>query len=354
MHTLKKSVYRLLLIMIVASCKKETKPLSTGKQNFAQLFFPISGNQWDQLPVPAVAVQGPPTIDEYNLSFAVNDKVYAVLRGYNQLWQYDPSASIWTLKQSAFFNFDAAGGGNDYYQYAFTNGNTVYFLNPGTKKLKQYNLLTAQWADKAAFPGLALSHITTSFTNTKGYAMAGVNGTDGTNPAGLSENWEYDFTGNTWTQKANTPGLARYNAASFAVGDKIYFGTGISTGLRFNPVTFQPYHYPIIDSDWYEYSSSANTWIRKADFAGGARQDTRGFVINGNIYMGLGSAGFFIDLRTDLWSYSPLTNAWVKRAPYPPGNSYPPYITFVGAAQQGYALKANITGFWRYTAPSVY
>jgi len=316
------------------------------------MIIPTGGNRWDQLGVPNIVVPGAPPTNMYNFSFAANDKVYAALPGYNQLWQYDPATTLWSLIKSNFFSFNPMAGGNDYYKYAFTNGSNIYFVNPGTKKLKQYNLLTASWTDMANFPGTAIASITATFTATKGYVLSGISGSDG-NGYGYAvvENWEYDFAANTWTSKANTPGLSRYNAASLAWGDKIYFGTGISVLLVFNPSTFQIYRIPVTDADWYEYNTTTNTWTKKADFGGGVRQDTRGFVINGTVYLGFGTAGYYTDIRTDLYSYNPASNTWAARSSYPPGNGYPPYITMVGAATSGYAITEDITAFWRYTAP---
>ena len=38
--------------------------------------------------------------------------------------------------------------------------------------------------------------------------------------------WEYDPVGNTWTQKADFGGTARYAAVGFSIGNKGYIGTG--------------------------------------------------------------------------------------------------------------------------------
>jgi hypothetical protein len=335
----------LLLLFLFISCKKDI--VSNKVENQETLSAPnlSLGNYWTQLTPPDIT--GPPSSDDYNFTFSLNNKVYVVVRGFNQLWEYDPVTTLWTKLQNNFYTFSS----NDYLD-VFTNGNSVYFLNPETKNLKEYNVSTNVWTDKASFPGSAKRVGTSCNTVTKGYVMGGTNGN---HPGGyevtLSQNWEYDFAANTWTQKTNTPGYSRFNSASFAVGDNIYFGTGISIIPKLNPVTFDIYWVPIINNDWHEYNTITNTWTQKAYFAGGTRQDTRGFVIGGKVYLGLGSAGYFTNLKSDLWSYNPASDSWTQRAGYPPGNPYPPFNTMLGANSRGYSVTGKIQSFWKYTPP---
>jgi len=226
----------LLFVIAIAACKKEVNPVQPAPQKEVLQTTPLGGNIWTQLPTPVISVPGPTPTNMVNFSFGANDKLYAALPGYNQLWQYDLATAQWTLKQSPFFNFTVYQTG--FFHYAFTNGNDIYFLNTSTKSLKQYNLLTAQWADRASFPGTASSGVAAAYTTTKGYILSGANGSDNTGVAyTVAENWEYDFAGDVWTLKVNTPGPARYNAAAFCVGDKIYFGTGISITVFYNPIS---------------------------------------------------------------------------------------------------------------------
>lgn len=338
----------LLTLLIMISCNKETVNKKAENQEVLSAPNAALGNYWTQLAVPVVT--GPPAADDHNFSFTLNSKVYVVVRGVDQLWEYDPATGQWTQLQNNFSSFSLSG-----YTDVFANDNSVYFLNPFSKSLKEYNVATNVWTEKAGFPGTAKESVTSCNTATKGYVMNGINGG---HPNGyqvtVSENWEYDFAGNSWTQKANTPGASRYNSAAYAVGDNIYFGTGIGFKLVINPVTLGISRVPVILDDWWEYNSLTNTWVAKADFAGGARQDTRGFVISGKVYLGLGSAGYFTNLKSDLWSYSPAGNSWTQRASYPPGNSYPPHNTMLGAGSRGYSVTGKILSFWKYTPPYIF
>jgi hypothetical protein len=336
----------LFAVCLLFSCRKETTVIPEGDKAQSTLSN-IGGNVWTSLPVPPVVVTGPPTTNLYNQSFSVNDKLYVVLLGYNQLWQYDPATTQWTLNQNSFFNFASSG-----FAPVFTYGNVVYFLNGSTKILNAYDFQTATWTTKTNFPGLATSSYTATSTADKGWIISGdTRASSSGSSSPTSQNWQYDFIANSWTQKASTPGVSRYNAAAYAVGDKIYFGTGISISIFINPITFQIIRTNVINADWWEYNTTLNTWTQKTNYGGGVRQDTRGFAINGKVYLGMGTSGYFVDLKSDFWSYDPATNAWTQRASYPPGNGYPPYNTMTGAAQRGYSITENVGSFWRYTAP---
>lgn len=138
--------YRSLLMMLLAiafitSCKKNAELIKEQEQ-VSGILIPPNGNYWMQLGTPVIP--GPPASNEHHFSFSLNDKVYVALQGNNQLWEYDPiSTGQWTQKQSTFFIFSSFD-----YTKVFSNGNSVYFLNAKTKKLKEYNITNNQWTDK--------------------------------------------------------------------------------------------------------------------------------------------------------------------------------------------------------------
>jgi hypothetical protein len=347
--------YRSLLIMLfattsLAACKKNAE-LVKDKETVSAAPLPPNGNYWTQLNVPFFP--GPPSTNDRHVSFNHNNKIYVALQGLNQLWEYDPAGNgQWTPKLSPFYTFSQ-------YDYidAFSNGNSIYFLKAKTKKFKEYNIANNQWTDKTDFPGTAKDYVTASNTATKGYIMGGANGFHPNTPAyhvTLSENWEYDFAGNTWTQKSNTPGFGRLNGVAYAIGDKIYFGTGASIIGIVNPSTLQFSWIPLINNDWWEYNTIQNTWTQKASFAGGGRQDMRGFVIGGKIYLGMGSSGYFVNVKSDFWEYNTSSNTWTQRASYPPGESFPPFHSLLSASNRGYSVFGRLAAFWKYTPPTVF
>ena len=84
--------------------------------------------------------------------------------------------------------------------------------------------------------------------------------------------WEYDPDGDTWTQKADFAGSARWFATGFAINGKGYLGTGSGGGRL---------------SDFYEYDPVANQWSSRASFGGGPRDNAVGFSIGNKGYIAL-------------------------------------------------------------------
>lgn len=70
----------------------------------------------------------------------------------------------------------------------------------------------------------------------------------------------------TWTQKDNFSGQARYCAVGFSIGTKGYIGLGINSMLT----EFD---------DFWEWNQTTNTWTQIADFPGIVRDAASGFSI---------------------------------------------------------------------------
>ncbi len=164
----------------------------------------------------------------------------------------------------------------------------------------QYNPVTDSWTQVADIPlGRASAY---SFSiNGKGYVGLGVN------VVPLSDLNEYDPVTNSWSQKAPFPGTARYEGASFAIGNVGY----ICCGTRVNnngPYTSQLYAYDVI----------SNSWSVKQAYPGGVNCGTRGEAINGFGYVlsGNGTPVTF-SYSSELWRYSPATNLWNPMADLP-------------------------------------
>ena len=149
------------------------------------------------------------------------------------------------------------------------------------------------WVQKANFGGMA-RYLAAGFAiGTKGYIGTGLN-----NSTYYNDLWEWDQNTNSWTQKANFPGTARAYAVGFSIGTKGYIGTG-----------YFPYNYLY---DFWEWDQTTNTWTRKADFAGGPRVESIAFSIGTKGYVGTGSDG---NPQNDFWEWDQATNTWTQKAP---------------------------------------
>jgi hypothetical protein len=149
------------------------------------------------------------------------------------------------------------------------------------------------WIQKADFGGMARYGAVGFSIADKGYLGTGYIGSY------KKDFWQYDPATNTWTQKADFGGTARYGAVGFSIADKGYLGAGYDGNLR---------------KDFWEYDPATNTWTQKADFGGTARYGAVGFSIEDKGYIGTGLGdGTY---RKDFWEYDPATNTWKQKADF--------------------------------------
>src|SRR6185295_3669230 len=104
---------------------------------------------------------------------------------------------------------------------------------------------SAQWVQRANFPGTSRSKATAFTIGDKIYVMGGVSNS----AVVLHDFWEYDIPSNTWTVKPNFPGPERYGATSFVINNKGYIATG---GNDFGYL-----------DDLWEYNPLTSAWIQR-------------------------------------------------------------------------------------------
>ena len=173
-----------------------------------------------------------------------------------------------------------------------TNAGSFYTDTPNTPTQESNT-----WVQKTNLGGLARYGAVGFSIGGKGYIGLGM----GDVPDFLVDFWEYDTTSNAWTQKANFGGLGRMHAVGFSIGSNGYIGTG-EDGFNYF-------------SDFWEYDPAANAWTQKADFAGGLRRQATGFSIGTKGYIGTGDPGNGFS-RNDFWEYDPVTNIWTPKADF--------------------------------------
>jgi N-acetylneuraminic acid mutarotase len=154
--------------------------------------------------------------------------------------------------------------------------------------------------------------------------------------------WEYDPATNAWTQKANFGGAPRGGAIGFNIGGKGYIGTGVIAPSQ------EGY-----TNDFWECDPATNAWTRKADFGGLPTVQAVGFSIGNKGYVG---TGFTInDFSNDFWEYDPATDAWTRKANFGGDPRYGAAgfsIGNKGYIGTGHNEKGNLSGnekdFWEY------
>jgi N-acetylneuraminic acid mutarotase len=228
------------------------------------------------------------------------------------------------------FKFQAQG----FTGMGYSGSNTNSFID-----FWAYNPSNQTWTQKVNFPG-GLRYNNCSFSIGKyGFISLGSNGFTSYNDL-----WQYDESMNTWQQKSNFPGEARYGSVAYGYGNKGYVGLGEHDG----PGGILDYF-----NDFYEYDQPSNTWSQKADFPGQARFTAFSFYVNNLFYVVAGRSEDqyynWVYLK-DMWAYNPLTNSWIQKASYPGQASWLTgfvinQMAYIGL---GYDGTNNYNDFWRY------
>jgi N-acetylneuraminic acid mutarotase len=249
------------------------------------------------------------------ISFSIGNYGYAGLGEFNDFgwtylndfWQFDPSTNLWTRK--ADFPGNARVGATTFvignYAYVITGGeiNQGYDL---VTECWQYNSITDTWIQKNDFPGISRYGAVGFAIGNKGYLGTGYDTLPALTPA-LKDFWEYDTTTDTWTQKNNFGGIARYGASGFAVRGKGYVCFGQDSGNN----NFRS------ANDMWEYDTGTDLWTQKSNNPIDSFGFASGFVIGNSIYVGTGQQLPNDKLFDEFWQYNTTTDTWTQQASYP-------------------------------------
>lgn len=211
----------------------------------------------------------------------------------------------WTTKASF-------GGNARTFSMSFTIGTKIYVGggNDGIGILFddfwEYDQPTDTWTQKANFPWGTRAAGTAFSIGNKGYMGLGGNGS-----TYLDDFWEYDPANDSWIQKANFPGGQREEAVGFSIGNKGYVGTGQLFVVGPNSTFTNAF------DDFYEYNPATDTWTQKANFPGVARAYAVGIECGGKGYIGLGGSNDQTLSFTDFYSYNNVTDIWTAQTNMP-------------------------------------
>lgn len=207
------------------------------------------------------------------------------------------------------------------------------------------NALPGLWAQLGDFPAEGRVRSFGFSINGKGYLLGG-NAAGGFYSFLLNDFWEYDPKTDKWTRKADYPGQAGEYVRGFAINNKGYVGTGYGQRVE-TPDDNIPQN-----NDFWEYDPVTDKWTRKADFAGGKRENVIAFELNGAGYMGLGTNNAYDINYKDFWKYDAIADKWTRMADYPGSGSFG--LTAFTCNGKGYAgiggASPNVAGkdFWQY------
>jgi N-acetylneuraminic acid mutarotase len=288
-------------------------------------------------------------------------------------WEYDPSLNVWTQKADySFVTLNGARGVG--FATGFAIGDRGYVgLGIQVGKIpdkpafipsfNEYNPTNNEWVTKRTYLNIYPDEFSgVSFTTNQGRAYAigfsiGNKGYMGlgylldrlsnvTKEAYFKGIREYDPLTDSWTRKANFPGIGLKNAFVFTVGSKAYVGTGGSVNLDADSSG-------ILSNQFWEFNPIANTWTQKADFGGGQRTDAFAFSIGNKGYVGSGNLGL-----SDFWEYDVASDTWQQKKNLPsPRRSEAIGFALNGKGYLGLGLGSTnntsnsivlLNDFWQY------
>jgi N-acetylneuraminic acid mutarotase len=181
---------------------------------------------------------------------------------------------------------------------------TVNVLDQSSTLVKQFIVdYRSTWTKMRDFPGLPRLFGASFSIGNKGYIGLGIGDVSNFwNPNNWYKDfWEYDMAQDSWTKLSDLPGVARSNFSSFVIGNKAYIICG-TIGNKYTSTNN-------LNEVW-EFNGLTQTWTQKSNFPGGARFNSFGFSIGNNGYVGAGAFGQV--QKNDFWKYEPLTDSWVQ------------------------------------------
>ena len=313
-------------------------------------------------------------VERWNaVGFAIGNRGYVGTGGLIDFWEFDPDKEIFSrpeliAPENASLDISNENihmkwhsiSGAEYYHLQISSdrgfyplsineesvSDTVFIVNVLSPETRYYWRVKAKsesgesdWSDIFEFttgnnPWMRVADYGGS---SRQFAVGFAIGEKGYVGTGLSSEgyhndfWEYDPDNNTWTQKADFGGEARMMAVGFSLEGKGYVGTGRGGNNRFN--------------DFWEYDPALNVWTQRADFAGSARESAVGFSINDKGYLGTGYAGGATSSR-DFWQYNPADDTWSRIADFPEGKQRSVGFSI---ADKGYVGTGGFgKDFWEY------
>ena len=174
----------------------------------------------------------------------------------------------------------------------------VFCLVVSTLIMSDISLLAQNqyaWVQKSSLPAIGRHRASACAIGSRGYLGLGHYNVNG--EVVFGDWWEYDPGSDTWTQKANIGGAARFGAVTFTIGMFAYVVAGDAGSSLLN--------------DMWRYDPVLNVWTMMSQFPGQATGKAVGISVGTKAYVGLENAA------NTWWQYDAITNAWSSRSSFP-------------------------------------
>jgi hypothetical protein len=237
-------------------------------------------------------------------------------------------------------------------------------------------IYSQSWVNRTNLPSTSRSAVRSFNIGSKGYFIGGETAA----ATNLVDTWEYNTETNSWSQKADYPGIGTQKGVAFSINGIGYYGFGTAGGqlYSYNPqsntwtqkatctipsVSFWSTTYFVIgtkayfldqNNKFFIYDSVTDSYTSLSDFTGLRRVTGVGFSINNKGYVctGLNATSAGNTFLNDLWEYNPLNDTWTQKNALPAAGRYASF----GFAfnNKGYILggetntSAMTNQFWEY------
>lgn len=266
------------------------------------------------------------------VSFSIGERLYLGFGDNStgwpggELWEWDQGTSQWTRRADypsymvSFNPYGFAIGGKGYiYANKWDEDAGTY-----NNEFWEYDPLNDKWNQKSSLPVTGNRSFPVAFSiGSKGYIGLGQRASYQIPVELYNDFWEYDQVTDTWSRKADFPGLGRIAAASFSVGNRGYISTGYHSFMQ--PVIYEngdplwrttPAGSTAGDqylTDFWEYEPLSDRWTRKSDFPGMARAFAAGFSIGNAGFIGAGRLISVPSINNqDFWEWNQASDTWRK------------------------------------------
>lgn len=211
-------------------------------------------------------------------------------------WSYNTVTGVWT--QVADINGARHGAvgfshnGKGYVCSGHSHGTGMFYND-----LQEYDPVANNWTPKASLPATGRYGAVSFKADGKGYVVGGNLGS----ASGPYSNdvFAYDFSTDTWSQRASYPAIASYYRTSFEINDIGYVGSGVR--LASGQYTFY--------NDFYGYNPFTDSWSAISPYPGGMWAGMSSVVFQQKAFVGLGTNNT-MPPNTEFYIYDPVNNSW--------------------------------------------
>lgn len=231
----------------------------------------------------------------------------------------------------------------------FAFGSRVYY-GLGAEQpqaFESYDPFTGVTTQLANFPGTSVDDPITFVFGSKLYVVSGIS--RGGDLHLVNQYWEYNFLTNQWRNKGSSPIGLRAQGSAYVINNNVYIGLGF-TWVTVNGERTKRFY-----NDWTQIDpNSSGLRVAKATFPGDKRRNAKGFMIGSTLHLGFGKV--LDEYRYDLYKYNWSLDTWTAVASWPSviegiyGSFWADnQLSMFAVGNAAYLVKGGLNEFWTFS-----